>query len=158
MNTIIGSCIVLVTIIIGYLMEHGNLSVLFQPAEFVIIYGAALGAFIISSPGKIISLTLKEVKKIFTGKGVTKEDYLDLLLLLNELFTKCRREGILSLEGDIEKPEKSEIFKRHGKVMEDEDVVDFIRDNFRVIILGVQHYEVVELLEIDIEAGKRESL
>lgn len=158
MNTIIGMCVVLITIISGYLMEHGNLSVLFQPAEFVIIYGAAVGGFIIASPGKIISLTIREIKRLFSGKGVTREDYLDLLLLLHELFTKCRREGILSLEGDIEKPEKSEIFKRHKKIVEDEEVIDFIRDNFRVIILGVQHFEVVELLEIDIESGKREAL
>jgi chemotaxis protein MotA len=140
------------------MLEKGNLHVLFQPVEFLIIYGAALGGFIISSPGKIMSHTLKDVKKLFVHRSKTKEDYMDLLVLLYKLFSKVRREGIISLENDIEYPEKSQIFNSHERVIADKEVLDFLRDNFRVIVMGVEPSEVVEILEIDLETSRKESM
>lgn len=158
MKSIIGMLVVLSAVIAGYLMEHGNLSVLFQPAELVIIFGASIGALIVASPGAVLSLTLKNVGKAFTYKSPGKETYMDLLLLLYELFSKARREGIISLEGDIEHVDQSEIFNRHKSVIADEQVLDYIRDNLRVIVMGVQPQDVIELVEIDIESKAKEGL
>jgi chemotaxis protein MotA len=158
MNTIVGAGLVFGCILMGYLMEHGNVSVLIQPAELVIIAGAAFGALIISLPGKLLTMVLKDFKKLFVHKSPTKNDYINLLVLLYDLCSKVRREGILSLENDIEEPQKSEIFRRHKEVIEDPEVMDFLRDNFRVIVMGVQTQEVAEILEIDLECSRRETM
>jgi chemotaxis protein MotA len=158
MKSIIGMLVVLVAVIAGYLMEHGNLSVLFQPAELVIIFGASIGALIVASPGSVLSLVMKNVGKAFTYKSPSKETYMDLLLLLYELFSKARREGIISLEGDIEHVDQSEIFNRHKSVIADQQVLDYIRDNLRVIVMGVQPQDVIELVEIDIESKAKEGM
>ncbi|SPD73693.1 Chemotaxis protein [uncultured Desulfobacterium sp.] len=158
MNTIIGLAVLFGMIILGYLMEHGNLSVLFQPAELVIIYGAAAGAFIISSPGNVIKSTLNDVKKVFSHKGSSKETFSELLLLLYDILVKVRKEGILSLEKEIEDPAKSELFRRHPKMLADEEAVSFIKENLGVIVLGVDPDIVSELIEIDLEVSYKEAM
>ena len=158
MNAFIGMGLVFGCVLLGYLMEHGNLSVLVQPAELVIIGGAAVGALVISLPGKLLTLVLRDIKKIFIHKSPTKDDFINLLVLLYDLCSKVRREGILSLENDIEDPQKSEIFRKHKEVVEDHEVMDFLRDNFRVIVMGVQTNDVAEILEIDLECSRREAM
>jgi chemotaxis protein MotA len=158
MNTIIGSAVLVGMIILGYLLEHGNLSVLFQPAELVIIFGAAAGAFIISSPGNIIKATLNDVKKVFSYKGSSKEAFSELLLLLYDILIKVRKEGILSLEKEIEDPAKSELFRRHPKMLADKEAVSFIKENLGVIVLGVDPDIVSELIEIDLEVSYKEAM
>lgn len=158
MNTIIGSAVLVGMIILGYLLEHGNLSVLLQPAELVIIFGAAAGAFIISSPGNIIKATLNDVKKVFSYKGSSKETFSELLLLLYDILIKVRKEGILSLEKEIEDPAKSELFRRHPKMLADKEAVSFIKENLGVIVLGVDPDIVSELIEIDLEVSYKEAM
>jgi chemotaxis protein MotA len=158
MNTIIGAVIVLAMVVGGYLMGHGNLSVLFQPSEFIIIFGAAAGGFIISSPGGIPMATLKELKNAVLHKSPTKETYTELLLLLYDILLKTRKEGILSLEKDVDDPSKSELFRRHPKMLEDEQIISFIKENFGVIVLGVDPDVVCDLMDIDLEVSHREAL
>ena len=103
MFIIIGAVIVTISIIGGYLMEHGQLSVLYQPAELVIIGGAALGSFLIASPLKVIKNVLGSMKRLLTTKSHGKEFYLEVLTLLFDIFAKMRKEGLLSLEKVIQK-------------------------------------------------------
>ena len=93
MIAIIGFIVVSGAIAGGYLMEHGNLYVLFQPAEVVIIFGAAFGAFLVASPMKVIKSTSGSVLKIFNNKPFVKADYLEVLMLLSEIFYKIRKQG-----------------------------------------------------------------
>jgi len=158
MNVIIGMLVVLIAVVGGYLLGHGNLSVLYQPAEYIIIFGAAIGSFIIGSPGSILSVTVKEIMKIFTHKSLSKKSYIELLMLLYELCSKARKEGIIAIENDIERFDKSEIFKRYKQVISDKHTADFIRDNFRALVMGMQVEEISELLEIDIESSRKESM
>lgn len=158
MNAIAGIFIVFATVIAGYLLEEGNLSVLWQPAEFIIIYGAAIGALIIGSPGNVLSLTVKDVLKVFTHKSTSKKSYMELLMLLYELCSKARREGIIAIENDIERFDKSEIFNRYKGAVSDKHTAEFIRDNFRALVMGMQSEEISELLEIDIESTKKEAM
>jgi len=133
MFAIIGIVVVIVAVIGGYLMEHGNLALLLQPAELVIIGGAAAGAMIIASPGSVLKAVMGGLKSIISGKTHSKQDYIDLLKLLNELFMKIRKDGLASIESHIEKPKNSEIFKKYPIILNDHHALHFITDTFRVV-------------------------
>ena len=107
MFVIIGIVIVFASVIGGYLMEQGNLALLFQPAEMVIIFGAAIGGFIISSPMKVIKAVKGGVMRMFKGKIYSSSDYIEALVLLSEIFYKIRKEGLVSIESDLDEPDNS---------------------------------------------------
>lgn len=130
----IGIVVVASAVIGGFLMEEGNLYVLIQPAELLIIFGAALGSFLIASPSKIVSFVLKNIGTVFSGGGTSKEAYLELLTLLNVLLSKIRKEGLVSIEADIENPDKSALFGKYKTVSANGSLLEFICDNLKVII------------------------
>lgn len=156
MFAIIGVVIVFGSILGGYIMHHGNVHVLFQPSEFVIIGGAALGALVIMCPPKLLVKILKDLKGIL-GKGPGKKEYLDLLCLLYTLFSKAKKDGLLGVEADIENPAKSQIFKKHPQVLKNHHAVEFICDNFRIYILGVRPMEFEEMMDQELEAHHDEA-
>lgn len=157
MFTIIGIVVVIGGIISGYLMEHGNLHVLWQPAELVIIGGAAVGSFLIASPPQMVKLVLKSIGPIFGGGGPGKPQYLELLSLLNQVFSKIRKEGLISIESDIEDPKKSPLFSKYKSVLANHHALDFICDNLKVMITtNMPPYELDNLMEIDIDANHSE--
>ncbi|MDA8083990.1 MAG: flagellar motor stator protein MotA [Nitrospiraceae bacterium] len=159
MYTIIGIIVVFGGIISGYLMEHGNLHVLWQPAELVIIGGAAIGSFLIASPPKVVGLVLKSLRLVFGGGGPGKTDYLELLALLNTIFSKIRKEGLISIESDIEDPKKSPLFTKYKSVVSNHHALNFICDNLKVMITtNMPPYELDNLMEIDIDSNHAEEL
>lgn len=152
MFAIIGIAVVLASIIGGYLMEHGNLSVLLQPAEVVIIFGAAIGSFLISSPPRVVSLVAKNITSIISSKSTDKAEYLELLALLYQIFSKIRKDGLVSIEADVENPEKSPIFTKYTKVMSNHHAIDFLCDNLKVIVTSnIPPHELDSLLDLEIE-------
>lgn len=158
MFAIVGILVVLGSVVGGYLMEHGNLSVLIQPAELLIIFGAAIGSLVISSPKKVILLLTRSIKSIFDAGEVTKDAYLELMILLNHLFRKIRKEGLLAIETDVDNPQQSAIFSSHKSIMADRQSLDFICDNLRVIIsTSLPAHEFEGLLETDIEVRSHEN-
>ncbi len=157
MFAIIGIVVVIGMIIAGYLMEHGNLHVLLQPAELVIIGGAALGSFLIANPKKIAIGSLKKIGKVFTAKTKSKEAYLEVLLLFNELLVLARKDGLLSLEEHINNPDKSKILEKYPNIIKHNEVLDFICDNFKIYIATSPEPHIFEnLMEIDLEALHRD--
>jgi chemotaxis protein MotA len=159
MFVIIGIAVVLGSIIGGYLMEEGNLHVLFQPAEVVIIFGAALGSFFIASPTKVVGLVFKNAFSIVAAKGQSKAKYLELLSLLYQLFSKIRKEGLVSIESDIENPPKSPIFQKHAGLLSNHHVLNFICDNLKVIITAnIPPHELDNLMEIEIDTHHHEAM
>ncbi|HXG30992.1 MAG TPA: flagellar motor stator protein MotA [Thermodesulfobacteriota bacterium] len=159
MFTAIGIIVVLVAVVGGYLFEHGNLSLLFQPAEFIIIFGAALGSFLIASPPKVVGIVIKNTISIVSLKSYTKENYIELLSLLYQIFTKIKKEGLVSIESDIEDPDKSPIFKKYGSVNGNRLAVNSICDNLKVIITtNVSPHELETLMDTEIEAFRHESM
>jgi len=156
---IIGCVVVLVAVVGGYLLEHGNLHVLFQPAEVVIIFGAAAGALLISSTGPVFKAVVKTFPKIFSYKGLSKQDYVDLLVLLFKLFQKMRKEGLISVEEEIDNPEKSKIFSAHPQVLKNHHAISFICDSIRIVITSnMPGHQLEDLLERDIEILEHEAL
>ncbi|MFN3740611.1 MAG: flagellar motor stator protein MotA [Thermodesulfovibrionales bacterium] len=158
MFAIIGGIVVLLSVIGGFLLEKGNLHVLFQPAEFVIIGGAALGSFIIASPPRVLSMVIKNIFKIFSAKNFSKTFYLELLCLLYQLFSKARKEGLVAIEADVENPQRSPLFQKYKNVMAHPEFVTFIADNFKVIVSSnVPSHELDSLMELEIETGHKEA-
>jgi chemotaxis protein MotA len=159
MLVIVGALVVSAAVIGGYLMEHGNLSVLVQPAELVIIGGAAFGAFLISSPPKITVLVLKNVMGIFSSKSISKTHYLELLSLLYRLFSKIRKDGLISIEADVENPQKSAIFAKYRTVLSNAHALHFICDNFKVIVsANIPPHELESLADLEIETSHHEAM
>jgi chemotaxis protein MotA len=158
MFSIIGIVVVIGAIVGGYLMEHGNLKVLMQPAELVIIGGAALGTLLIANPLPVIIAILKGLAGIFGGDKYGKDRYLNTLKMLNELFTRGRKGGIDSLEPDVEDPHKSEVFKKYDFMMKDHHVLDFICDTLRTAMSGtVSHFDLDQMIELDLEVHHKET-
>ena len=159
MFVIIGSIIVIVAIVAGYLMEHGNLSLLYQPAEFVIIGGAALGMFVTASPLKVIKGVQAGIIRMFASKAYSKSDYLDALVLLSEIFFKIRKEGLVSVEADIDDPEKSAIFKKYEKFIKNHHALAFLTDTLRTLtITDIEAHELASLLDYEIDSHHEELL
>jgi len=155
----IGIVIVLGAVLGGYMMEHGNFHVLVQPAELVIIFGAAIGGFIIASPLKVIKATLGSLSRLFGGKAYSRDDYQEVLLMMNEIFFKIRKEGLVSIESDIDDPEKSPIFSKFPKFVHNHHALAFLTDTLRTLtIMDIAAHELASLLEYEIEAHHEESL
>ncbi|MDI1472874.1 MAG: flagellar motor stator protein MotA [Thermodesulfovibrio sp.] len=149
----IGLLGVLGAVVGGYIMAHGNLSVLFQPAEFVIIFGAALGALVISAPKHVLIGVIKgAIKTITGGGGYSKKDYLEVLLLLTEIFTKIRKEGLISIEQDVEEPQNSPIFSKYPKFMKNHHALGLLTDTLRTVMTTtVSPYELESILDSELE-------
>jgi len=159
MMTVVGVLIVIGSVIGGFLEAGGNLAVLVQPAELIIIAGAAIGALVIASPGHVLKLVIRDFKNIFGGQSTTKAGYTEVLLLLNQLFWKIRKDGLLAIEEDVENPAQSEVFKRYKSIISNKHTLEFICDNFRMILTtNMPAHELDSLLEIDIEAHHHERM
>jgi chemotaxis protein MotA len=159
MFTAIGIVIVLVCVVGGYVMGHGNLSVLFQPSEMIIIFGAAIGGFVISSPMKVIKATLGGFGTLFAGKAYSREDYTEVLLMLNDVFFKIRKEGLVSIESDIDNPEQSAVFQKYSKFIKNHHALAFMTDTLRTLtIMDIDVHELANLLEYEIDAHHEEAL
>jgi chemotaxis protein MotA len=159
MFAIVGAIIVLACVVGGYVLEHGNLSLLFQPVELLIIGGAATGAFLISSTPRVLTLVLKSIVTVLSPKSPSKIQYLELLSLLYQIFSKIRKEGLVSIEADIETPDKSQLFQKFKSVLKNHHVLNFICDNLKVIITAnVPPHELDSLMEIEIDTHHHEAL
>ncbi len=135
MFVFIGMAIVIGAVLGGYLMEEGNISLLIQPAELIIIFGAAIGGFVIASPMKVIKAVQGGLLRIFISNIYSRADYMDALVLLSEIFYKIRKEGLVSIEADLDDPEKSAIFKKYPKFLKNHHALDFLADTLRTLTI-----------------------
>ncbi|MBA3912984.1 MAG: flagellar motor stator protein MotA [Acidobacteriales bacterium] len=154
MFVIIGIVVVFGAIVGGYLMEHGNLKVLIQPAELLIIGGAAIGTVLIANPLHILKKIAAGVLGTFKGSGFTTQRYVDSLQMMYQLLNKARREGLMSLESDVEEPDKSPIISKCAPLVKDHHARNFLCDTLRMAVSGV---EPDEMLELDMEVHHHDS-
>jgi chemotaxis protein MotA len=158
MFAILGIVVVFGAIIGGYLMEHGKLAVLFQPAELVIIGGAALGTIFIANPLPVLIKMCKGVAGVFAGSRYTKEVYLESLKMFNELFQLARKQGLMKLESDIEQPDKSAIFQKYPRFLKNHHALHFVCDTLRMSIAGgIGAFDLDQMLEADMEVHHQEA-
>lgn len=157
MFSIIGIVLVIGAVIGGYLMEHGNMKVLVQPAELVIIGGAAIGTLLIGNPLPVIIKILKNLTGILSGSKFNKARYLNTLKMLNDLFSQGRKGGMVSLESHVEEPDKSDLFKKHEFIIKDHHALDFICDTMRMALSGtVSPHDLDQMIEVDLEVHHKE--
>jgi chemotaxis protein MotA len=158
MLTIVGTLIVIVSVFGGYVLEGGNLMVLFQPIELLIIGGAALGALVISSPISLIKAIVHHVLGTLKGHAVSKEQYTELLMLIYQI-TKIAKANPLSLEAHVEKPENSDIFKKYPSVLHNHHAIHFLCDTLKVQISSpINPYDLEDLMDKDMHAAHAEEL
>ncbi len=157
MLVFIGYAVVLGAVFGGFALAGGHLPALFQPLEFLMIGGAALGAFIVGNNGKAIKATLSALPQIFKGSRYTKALYLELMALLSEILSKVRKEGLMSIESDIEAPEESAIFSKYPAILADHHVVEFLTDYLRLMVSGnMDAFQIENLMDNEIETHHHE--
>jgi len=151
MFAIIGIVVVFGAIVAGYLMEHGNLKVLLQPAELIIIGGAACGTVLVANPLHILKKVAAGVVGVFKGSAINKQLYLETLKMMYDLLTKARKEGLMALESDVEEPSKSPIFSKYPKFLKNHHVRDFLCDTLRMAVTGSDPFDLDQLMDLDME-------
>lgn len=150
---IVGLVIVFGSVVGGYLGAGGHLGVLFQPFEFVIIFGAAIGAFLIANPLPIVIGTLKSIGPLLKGSSFKKESYLELLSMLFAIFKLAKTKGDLALESHIDNPEESVLFGAYPGFMKHHHALEFICDNLRIFTLGGgSPHELEAAMDAELEA------
>jgi chemotaxis protein MotA len=151
----VGIVIVFVMVFGGYLLAGGHMSIFLKaaPLELMIIGGAALGAYIIGNPMKVIKAGFRLGFRAMTSKGPQKKEYLDLLQMMFQLFQTFRKEGPQGIEKHVESPEQSDIFKAYPSVMRNHHAIGFICDTMKMTLsTDLSAYDVDDLMEGDIKA------
>ncbi|HEY7306076.1 MAG TPA: flagellar motor stator protein MotA [Bryobacteraceae bacterium] len=157
MFALIGIFVVIGAIVGGYLLEKGNLAVLVQPAELLIIGGAAVGTLLIANPLHILKGILSQVLSILKGSKYNKAAYLEALNLLNDLFNLARKEGAAKLEQEIEAPEQGQVFSRYTLLAKDHFAATYICDTLRMSLVGgITPHDLEMLMETDAEIHHHE--
>ncbi|MEO7775776.1 MAG: flagellar motor stator protein MotA [Steroidobacteraceae bacterium] len=158
MLAIIGSAVVLVSVLGGFMAGGGSLLLLWHPFEVVIIVGAALGAFLISNPMKIVKESFSGALAIMKNSSYGKPEYVQLLKLIYDILVMSRKEGVLAIEKHIEDPHKSDIFNKYPKIVADHHMMEFITDCLRLITGGnLDPQELESLLEYELETHHKEA-
>ncbi len=158
MLIIVGSLIVLGSVIGGYAAPGGHLAVLWQPFEFVIIVGAAVGGFVIGNPKSVLKRTGKGFGKMLKGPRYTKKNYVELLSLLYLIFKLAKTKGMLALETHVEKPDESSLFAQFPSVTRDHHVLEFLCDYLRMMTLGTENpHELESLIDEELETHHHEA-
>jgi len=153
MFILIGSVVVLLAVLGGFALEGGPFLVLIQVAEFVIIGGSAIGAMLIMTPLPVLKKIINKVLGALKGSKISKATYLSLLKLMFEVFQVTRRDGLIALESHVESPDKSSIFSKYPDLLQQGNVVLFMCDTLRLIVMGgIMSHDIEGLMDIDIES------
>lgn len=159
MGILIGMIVTLGCVLGGYMAMGGKLGVLNQPFEFVIIGGAAIGIFLIANPLYIVKDTGASLMESFKNSVPTSEKYLQLLGLLYQLLRELKNKPRNEVETHIDNPDDSEIFQAYPLIMQEPDLIGFICDYVRLIIVGnARPHEVEALMEEEIDTIKHDKL
>jgi chemotaxis protein MotA len=157
MFAIIGIVVVFGCVVAGYLMEHGNLRVLFQPAELVTIGGAAIGTLLVANPLHILKTIAGSIGGVFGGSKFGKQTYIDTLKMMYGLLNKARKDGLMALESDVEEPSKSPVFSKNPAFLKNHHVCDFVCDSLRMAITGIDAFDLDQMLDLDLEVHHQDS-
>jgi chemotaxis protein MotA len=158
MFAVIGILIVFGAVIGGFLMEKGHIAVLVQPAELLILVGAALGTLLVANPVHILKGIAAGLKGVLGGSKFNKARYLNALKMMYQFLNKVRKEGLLSVEMDVEKPAESMVFKNFPEFLADHHARDFVCDTLRMAITGgVEPFDMDQMMELDMEVHHHEA-
>ncbi len=160
MFVIVGWVLALGCVFGVFIVHGGNISVVLKalPFEMVTIMGAAIGAFIANNQMKVLKASIRGLADCFKGSKYTKARFMDLLALLFDILQKVRKEGLMSIEKDIEDPHSSALFQKHGAVGADHHVTEFVTDYLRMMVSGnLNAHEIESLMDSEIETHHQEA-
>ncbi|MEP7205418.1 MAG: flagellar motor stator protein MotA [Casimicrobiaceae bacterium] len=158
MLVIVGYVIVFGSVFGGFALSGGHLGAMFQPLELLIIGGAAIGAFVVGNSGKSLKSTLGALPACFKGSKYTKTLYMELMALLYEILQATRREGLMSIERDVESPAESAIFSKYPLVLKDHHLMEFVTDYLRLMVSGnMNAFEIENLMDHEIDTHHHEA-
>lgn len=159
MISILGILFVFAAVLGGFVMEKGSVSLLIQPAEIVIIFGAAFGTLIAASPIHVLKKILTNLRQMLRGPKYNRRRYLETLNMMFHLFNKARKRGLASVENDIEDPEKSPLLSRYPSFVKDIEARRFVCDTMRMALTGGSSaFDVNQMMELDIDVLNTEAL
>jgi chemotaxis protein MotA len=156
---IIGLVVVFGAVIGGYVMHHGQLAVLVQPNEFIIIGGAGLGSMVIANPPAVLKDSLNQTLALFKPNPYGAQAYAELLQVLYEVFQRARKDGLVGLEAHIENPEQSDIFSKYPSFLANHHAISLLCDTLKVLLTGtVEDHNLAEILDVDLEKHHHEQM
>ena len=156
MFLIVGYVIILAASV-GTYAVHGSLAALWVPLEYLAIIGLTIGGFVAGNDVKVMKATIGALPSIFKGSKYNKAAYVDLLAMLFEVLAKVRKEGLMSIENDVENPHESPIFSKYPSISHDHHVMEFITDYLRMMVGGnLNALEIENLMDMEIETHHHE--
>ena len=157
MFLIVGYVIILASALGTYAL-HGSLLALWVPTEYVAIIGLTIGGFVAGNDIKVIKATVGALPGVLKGSKYNKAFYVDALAMLFEILGKVRKEGLMSIEGDIENPEASPISSQYPALVHDHHIMEFVTDYLRMMVGGnLNALEIENLMDIEIETHHHEA-
>ena len=157
MLVIAGYIIILISVFGGFALAGGHLASLWQPVELLMISGAAIGAFVVGNSNKALKATMKALPTVFKSSKYTKSLYMDLMTLLYEVLGKIRKEGLMSIEADVDDPANSPIFTKYPDILADHHITEFITDYLRLMVGGnLNSLEIENLMDSELETHHQE--
>ncbi len=157
MLIIIGFVVVFISVLGGFVMEGGQLLVLFQPAEFLIIGGAMIGSIVVALPFKTLQLMVTQIKSAM-GNPPNKDFFMRILVMLYEVFQIARKDGLVALESHIENPGESPVLKKYPEFLQNHHLLDFFADTMRLIQSGVvPAHDLESLIDTDLDIHHQET-
>jgi len=160
MFIIIGWAVAIGCVFGVFILHGGNIAVILKalPFEMATIGGAALGAFLVNNQMKVIKGTIAGITRCFGGSKYNKQRYMNVLALIYDLLQKSRKEGLMSIEKDVEEPQNSPVFKKYPELVQDHHVTDFIADYLRMMVSGnLNAHEIESLMDNEIDTHHAES-
>ncbi|WP_062789221.1 flagellar motor stator protein MotA [Aquitalea pelogenes] len=160
MNVIIGYVVVISLIFGAFIIHGGNIEVILKamPTELMAIFGGAFGAFVVGNQTKVLKAVLKLLPTIIKPSKYTKTRYMELMALLFSTLVKVRKEGLMAIEADIEKPHDSPLFGKFQEIGSDHHVMKFITDYLRIMVSGnLNSFEIENLMDVEIETHHNEA-
>jgi chemotaxis protein MotA len=150
---LLGAIIIVGCVLGGYSMAHGELAMLWQPAEVIIILGAGLGSLVVGNPKEVLLEMCHQIKGVFVYKRRGEEFQRQLLMILYELLEMVEEGGLKALDAHIEEPDESDLFTRYPLILQEPNLMAFIADNFRLMAMGkISAHELEGFLEQELEA------
>lgn len=153
----VGYLIIIISVFGGFALAGGHLASLWQPVELLMIGGGAMGAFIVGNSNKALKATMKALPTVFKGSKYNKALYMELMTLLYEILGKIRKEGLMSIEADVEEPGNSPIFTKYPGILSDHHITEFLTDYLRLMVGGnLNSLEIESLMDSELETHHQE--
>jgi chemotaxis protein MotA len=159
MLILVGAFVVIAAVLGGYTWEGGAIQLLIQPAEFLVIGGAAVGILVTSTPMGVMRALIAQMKRLLFTPAPTRKDFTDLLVMQYQLFRVVQSTGVMALETHFDNPAQSPILAKYPSFLKRHESLAFLADSARVIIVGgISPHDFEALMYEDLEVRHKEAM